>query len=428
MRIIKILSMLFLVVNVAQPQSLNEAIQLALDNNNIIKAVQDESAAARQEWDALKKDALPSVSFDASYRHVTDVATINFPATPISPARDISLGVYDTYESSINAKYILFSGFAETEAQRVKEFEYKISKTDQLQTEKDIAYNTIEAYRNVQFFILNIKTLNDALKRNDVQAGRVKSLLNNGMALALDTLSLSLARTNIKQQLIRSATILDNWRQILKSLTGADIKPQESAENVNPHYADYSFEAQNSFQSLKFRQDMLASVESLKKSEFYPKVFIGASLKYGKPGVDFINNEWMAYGVWNVGLSWDLWSWGADQARVDAVKLQRSALKYREQSLKDQLDLKYNKAERDYKSLNEQYVVAKKAVRVASEKMRIIEINAEKGQLSVSDFNDANLELSQAELNQQQSLIMLNLKANEIDYLSGQPISNWSIN
>lgn len=428
MRNIKFLYLLFLSVIILQAQSLNEAIQLALNNNNIIKAAQDESAAAQREWNAQKKDALPYISFDASYRHVTDVASINFPATPISPARTISLGVYDTYESSLNIKYVLFSGFAETEAQKIKEFEYKISKTDQLQTEKDIAYNTIEAYRNAQFFKLNIKTLNEALKRNDIQSGRVKSLLNNGMALALDTLSLSLARTGIKQQLIRSESILDNWLQLLKTLSGADIKLTEPVKNPRPLYADMSIEEQNSFQSIQFRQEMLGALESVKKSEFYPKVYIGASVKYGKPGVDFIQNDWMAYGVWNVGLSWDLWSWGADKARVDAVKLQRSALKFHEQALKDQLDLQYKKAERDYTSLTEQYLVAQKAVRVAREKMRIIEINAEKGQLSVSDFNDANLELSQAELNEQQSLIMLNLKANEIDYLSGQPISNWSIN
>ncbi|MFW9782183.1 MAG: TolC family protein [Candidatus Heimdallarchaeota archaeon] len=58
-------------------------------------------------------------------------------------------------------------------------------------------------------------------------------------------------------------------------------------------------------------------------------------------------------------------------------------------------------------TLRKQYKVASQAVKVATEKMNIIELNTENGQLSASDFNEANLELSQAQLRQKQILPLI---------------------
>ena len=80
---------------------------------------------------------------------------------------------------------------------------------------------------------------------------------------------------------------------------------------------------------------------------------------------------------------------------------------------------------RSFEALQKQNTVAQQAVKVAHEKMQIIDISSQKGQHSASDFNEANLELSQAEIRQKQILIQLNLQATKIDYLSGKPIKMW---
>ena len=126
-----------------------------------------------------------------------------------------------------------------------------------------------------------------------------------------------------------------------------------------------------------------------------------------------------------IGLQWNIWNWRSDAASVKAKHLQYQALQFSEQSISDQLQLKYDMAVRSFEALEKQQIVAQQAVQVAREKMQIIEANTQNGQLSASDFNEANLELSQAELKQKQILVRLNLQASEIDYLSGKPVNTW---
>jgi hypothetical protein len=59
--------------------------------------------------------------------------------------------------------------------------------------------------------------------------------------------------------------------------------------------------------------------------------------------------------------------------------------------------------------------------------MKIIESQFQQGMVSVTDFNDTNLELTEAELNHKQHLIRMALKVNEIDYISAKPISEWRV-
>ena len=171
----------------------------------------------------------------------------------------------------------------------------------------------------------------------------------------------------------------------------------------------------------------MAAVTAISKAGYYPKIWVNVSFNYGKPGPDFIANEWDTYGKWMVGLQWEIWNWWSTSASVQAKDLKRQALESSEKTLQDQLKLNYDKAVRSFKALQEQRIVAQKAVKVAREKMNIVEVSAEKGQMSASDFNEANLELSQAEIREKQILIQLNLQATEIDYLSGEPVKMWRL-
>ena len=46
---------------------------------------------------------------------------------------------------------------------------------------------------------------------------------------------------------------------------------------------------------------------------------------------------------------------------------------------------------------------------------------------SGSDFNDANLNMTETELKYRQFLTAVALKLNELDYKSGKPIQQWRI-
>lgn len=402
-------------------QSLQHVVQSALEYSRQIKAAHMQMRSA--EYDLLKEERsqLPAFSLKANYVHVTDVPQINLPT-----GSSIALNPYDSYETGLQVDYVVFSGFAQSQTVKVKEFEHKISMIDENQKIKEIAFTTIQTYRNAQFMQLSLDILEDTFERNKVQMNRAKALFENGMALRLDTLSLALNKLDIQHQIIQSHSVLQNWLQLLKSLTGNQVSLSDTATLIEqPSFNSYQLEDQGLFKNTRLLQQKLTAFKEIAAAKYYPSIFLSASYNYGRPGIDIIANEWSDYGKWIVGMQWDIWNWQTDQAAIASAEYQFKAQQMNEEIVKDQLQLSYDKAERSMETLKKQYNTALQAVLVAREKMSIIEINTQNGQLSASDFNEANLELSQAQLRQKQILVQLNLQASELDYLSGAPLQSW---
>ena len=406
-------------------QSLQETVEIALQNNKTILSQKAQTEAAALDYASSSADLWPEIVLESSYKHVTAVPEISFPGIPAG--RAIELGLYDSYDAGIGINYVIFSGYALREQVNITAKKEKLSLTNQQNTERDVAINAIQQYRQVQFLFLQEKLLKASKDRIELQIKRVKALLDNGMALAIDTLSLSLAKAKAEQDIIVNKAALESTLQALKTTVGQKITPQKENDQQLPGYASFEAVDQLALQSIDLQKQITQSKKIARQSAYYPKLYAGASFRYGKPGLDFIKKDWMTYGVWNIGLSWSLWNWGADKKGVEAEKARSVALDYQREAISDALILKYDQAERELKSLKEQLNVTRKSVRLAREKMKIIEESAKEGQLSVTDFNDANLELLQSELNEQKILIQIRSKANELDYLSGKPISSWSL-
>lgn len=411
-------------------QSLQETLDLALKNNPDIKSRQSELQKTELQAKAAFRSTLPQLSFNASYRHVTDVAEINFPAIGggLVPASSIQLGVYDTYESGLNLNYVLFSGFAQRNRVRVKNNQSDLSRSGLNKIRKQIGMQTINGYRAVQGAMLELQSLEAGYKRSLSQLRRAKSLQEQGMALALDTLALSLSCLGYQQKIIAAQSKLETAEQQLENLAGRKIE----VSIFNGAYVKSSvpeLQAKNSddLQGLSIQSSVLKNMLNIKKASYLPAVSLQAAYKYGKPGLDMIKNEWTAYGLWGIQLSWNLFRWNADKLEVQAAQADLTKISFQRQKAEDRLRFTYEKAVRELHSLQEQLKVMDRALKVARQKMEITHAQYEQGVRTADDYADSNLEFTQAEINYKQHILRLKLKMNEIEFISGKPISEWSV-
>ena len=409
-------------------QSLKQTIDLALSGNPNIKAGQEEVRQAELSFKSTFRKTLPQINFDASYRHVTDVAELTMPSIMGMPGESIRLGTYDTYETGLTANYLLFTGFAQQSSARMKEKQKDLSAANLEKTKKDIVFKTIASYRQAQNYQLEIASLNAGQERTKLQLKRIKSLTKHGMALPLDTLSLALAKLSFDQRLIAVQASLESAKEQLQNLTGQTINVQDASYQDHPNnLAELNIEQVENIKGLSIQKNILELNKTIIKSSYYPAIALYAGLKYGKPGVDMIENDWMTYGIWGVNVSWNLWNWTGDRAAVQAKQAQIRQIAYQKEALQDQICTVYDNAVREFKSMQKQLNVFAASLNLARHKMKIIESQFQQGMVSVTDFNDTNLELTEAELNHKQHLIRIALKANEIDYISAKPISEWRI-
>jgi len=409
-----------------QAQNLEQAVNLALKNNAQLKAQHENVVRAKTEAKAAFRGTLPEVNFAASYSHVTDVPEITM-ASPLG-SQTIRLGTFDKYESGLTMNYVAFSGFAQQSSIRMKEIQKDLALVQLGSGEKDIVFKTIQAYRQVQSLQLTVQIYNAAQKRVALKLQDVRSLVKQGMALSLDTLSLNLALLDVQQNILSVQSKLDLAKQLLNNLTGSKISViRSSAEFIPDVISLWDASLDSRLQALDKQIQLTKTSSDLLKSAFYPNLVLFASYKYGKPGLDMISNDWMTYGVWGAGLSWNIFSWQKDDLKLQAARANTRRLIYQKQSVEDQLKLGFDQTKSAFIYLTRGWQVQQKAVKLANLKMETVQSRYSQGMASATDFNLANLELTQAELKEAQQRIQILLKINELDFKSGKSISEWSL-
>jgi outer membrane protein TolC len=339
-----------------------------------------------------------------------------------------SIGAYHNYEFGLMAQYALFTGFAEQSAINISRQNQNLNETMLSKSRKDIAFNTILIYRAIQNLELSRETLIKARDRAALQLNRVKSLTRQGMALALDTLSLALSKMNYEHEILRLNAELEKSFQKLKNLTGQEIAVDEAEITyIQSELAPYTPQNIEDIKALDIQRNIIEQTRIIRKANYYPSIGLFAGYKYGKPGVDIVNNEWLGWGVFGASLSWNLFRWGADKKAVEEQDAHLSRISFQKLSFEDQANLNYKNTVRDYQMLKEQLLVVDAALRLAGSKMKIIDTRYREGMETVTEFNDSNLDLTIKELEHKRHIIMMLIKMNEIDYLSGKPLSEWSI-
>jgi outer membrane protein len=415
--------------NRTRAQSLAETVRLSLENSKSLKAEDSAARKARLEATAAFRSTLPRLELEMSYRHVTDVASIDFPSTATGlNAGGFDLGVYDTYEAALTASYVLFSGFAQRNRTLMMRQRAELAKIQRDDTERHVALNTVALYREVQNSMLEIEVLDASLERVAWQERRIGSLAEQGMALALDTLSLSLTRLDYRQKRIAASGAMRTARQRLRQMAGREI----DVESFRPsdHRAaplSLALERVETYRLLMQQETLAATDIELRKADYYPAVALYAGYRYGKPGVDVINDEWMQYGVWGMSLNWSLFGWGSDRLETEASRADLRRATWQREALADELRTGYDNALRELQSIEERVAVAGQYLKVARDRLSVIESRYNQGMVSTSDYNEAELELTEAELNHRRQLLRLELKINEIEFLSGAPIEQWSL-
>ena len=413
-------------------QSLSETVDIVLKNNASIQAKMQAVIAAQKQAEATRANTLPTINFDGTYNHITHVAVMDV-AAQLPPSLQggfppIQLGNYDTYDLGISANYLLFTGFAHKNSIAIKNEQQKLSENQLIKTQKEAAFQAVAAYRRVQSRYFEISSLDSAKRRTELQLQRIKIIVGQGMALALDTLELTLAKLSYTQKIIAAKSALESDREFLNNLAGQRIEVEPLLEFLfTSDEETYYGEKDERLKSLKIQESILTLNKALSKSGYYPVVALNAAYKYGNPGADIIQREWMDYAVWGVGVHWNLFRWGADKKTAEASEAQIKSLQHQYQVLNDNIKTEFDKSKRELKSLKEQLKVLAAALRVAKEKLRLINNRYQQGMATTTDFNDANLNMAETELNYKRFVVAVALKSNELDYKSGKPIQQWRL-
>ena len=403
--------------------TLDEALQLALQNNLSIQKLQARITTAQHAVDEAKASKYASVDLKASYSRFSevmqmDIEAISIPNTFINiPGRSIRFGDENNYEASISVMQPLFTGhrissMLDANRQRVRAHQmqlaaskhqlkfnatkafYNLIKTHELKKIAETSYQQVQAHlRDIQNFYEQ-----GLVARNDVLTGEVKlseaELLitnaDNGIELAnialLNLLHLELAQT---------------------------IIPEYDLEKFTATTLDITKESQLSDKAeLKMLDFQLASLHFKRKAAagaYWPNVALFGNYIYGKPGLDKIANQWMGYWIAGVQLQWNLWDWGKTSAQVQQLQSAINELKLGRTELASNLELDIKRTLINLKGSRKRLQNSMKTLESAQENYRILENRYREGIISNAEYLDAQADLTRARINKIQTQIELQI-------------------
>ncbi|MEI7942908.1 MAG: TolC family protein, partial [Candidatus Riflemargulisbacteria bacterium] len=203
--------------------TLQEALQLAQQNNYEILAIQAIEKESAEELSQVISKQFPLLSFDASYKYQNEVPSVVIPPVTMKLAQN------NNYDTALNLNYLLFNGFGKESQTNLAMLKNEITHLQVSKKTKQIAFEVVETWRELQGIALQKRILARSKDRMSLQYKNLQALVKSGLALEIDELSLELA---LKQYDLRQNELTSQQQSLsdqLRLLVGSEVSmPDES--------------------------------------------------------------------------------------------------------------------------------------------------------------------------------------------------------
>lgn len=383
--------------------SLEQVQSLAKENYPLLKQKQMYTDIGSNKTKQLSTNFYPQVSVTGQATYQSEVTEFKFPI-PGAPSFSQKP---DQYAVGLELKENLFDyGAIKTQKQIEKE-------SAEIQNQQvDVEYLKLkdrvnQLYGNICLQQENKKIVYLRMNELDAKRKKMQSSVDNGMALQSSFLVLEAEYLTSQQKIEEISSNLTAWYKTLSILTNATIDSASINIEVKKDVALQSNNIRSEYKLYDLQSSSLKLKETMIDRGNLPKVFVFGRGYYGRPGYNFLNNEFRPYGIVGAGLSWNLTAYytsSKDKKNIrlnnDIVATQRKTFDMNLQSTLVQQQEEILKLEKML-TMDEKIVIAKTSIRKASSSQ------LDNGVITSSDYVvDLNAE-SQAQFNQKLHEIQL---------------------
>ncbi len=302
----KKLALLFILISAicfgqGEKQSLDSCINRTIRNYPLAKQKRYLQAIGENNLKNISSSWFPQLSLDLKATEFSEVASFNLPGFPsmVFPKDQENFGM--------NLYQTIFDGGISAQQK----------KTDIANTETEIQKNEVELYKVkekvIQFYgnILltkeNLNVLKSYMEDIASRTDKMISKVENGIMLRsnLDVLEAEMLKT--RQKIIEANSNLKVLCQVLSLLTNKQV-------DINATFMEISIASASMIDSVKrpelrlfdFQQNLIEERIQLSNRKILPRLSLFGSGAYGRPGYNFLNQDFRFYGLAGLNLKWDI--------------------------------------------------------------------------------------------------------------------------
>ena len=369
--------------------SIDEAISLAISQNNSIRIAQTEEQSARANLKSAKGATGFSVSLGSSLS-ANDGADSQF-------SRGNS--------NSISASIPIYTG-------RKNELTIDNRQVDlvkaqlNIEREKEIVkYNTIKAYFDILQAQENINIDQESVDNYQKHLTDTNNLYSAGSIPRSDVLRSEVALSDAKQSLISAENTLQinlsSFRNIIKvnkdeSINLTDRFTYKPFKMGLEECLDYAFAMRKDMESAKLDLDIAKNDIEIAKAGYLPTVNFSISTSWDRQPLPS-NNDY-DYGA-NVSANWNVFDNNVTKANIEAAQANYDKVSYTLSDTADDIDLEVRQAYLNMREAEKRFNSTQLAIKKAEEDYFIASEKYRVGAGVILDVIDAEYALSQARLN-----------------------------
>ena len=411
--------------------TLKDSIQIARQTNLSIQTTQERVKSAEAQVRAAHAGLLPNVSLNSSYRYAKDLpksvleasGAFGQPAgaggemSPFSNVGDdsesiieLEFGAHHNFQAEVTLNQPIFAW-----GRYYKNYQSAKFNLEAAHKELDAAYNQLvldvsETFYRVLLSFEFVKVSEQTVELVEKQLKIAQNLFEAGASTNFDILRAEVLLANAKSNLIRAKNGERVAMAVYKNVLNIDLGD--------------SIEVQGSLKQpiLEFDLEPLIQQAMEKRPELHQLQFTeGAAKKQvdvaktrNRPALSFFTNYQFDHNerlvemnrIWNLGFALNVPIFDGLATRA-AVKQAESGLKQTQlgkQQVTDAIELEVRSAYLNLLEAKTLIDVQRETVEQAQESVRIANLRYENGMITSVELTDAQLALSQAEVNRLQSL------------------------
>jgi outer membrane protein TolC len=373
--------------------------QQALDADPRMRELQLYQSQTALRLRAIEVERLPSVTALGQAQYQSDVPTAPFTLTNGQP---LFAAPKDTYDASFRIDQRLFDATLHPRA-AVEQAQLAESQARVRATLFGLRQQVNDVFFAAALLQQQQGTLGATIADLEMRLRETTARVREGAALAGDAAAVEATLLQRRQD---EALLRANRRAALArlaALTGRDIS--DDAELTLPRLDTAVAEARRSLDGLRARpeyeqfrraRDRFARQQDVAAATERPQLGAFARVGYGKPGLNFISDQFEPYGLAGIQVQWKAWTWGAANREREALAIQ--------QQIVDADQAAFTKGIREailndlatIDRLQDTLATDARIIALREEVDRSIKIRFDEHVVTASEYLDRNAELLQA--------------------------------
>lgn len=400
-----------------QKLTLEEALQLGMQNSKAVQIAESRVIAATSRIREISSQGLPQVGLSAGYTRFSDVPPFDVEVPQLPEPVTISDQILNSYGVQVSVQQAIFTGLELGALKKSAMIQQQAAEQELEKARNEIALDIHKAFWAFHRAQETEKLVQKYLKQVDRHLSDTRKFFEQDLVIKNDVLKLEVQKAKVRLLQIESENSVRAARLELNRSVGIPLQnntgilaPIITPEPLTPDVDGLVAEALTNrldISILGLRIDGGEALVTASKSGYLPHIYATANVYYAQPNpriqppLERFDDTWDA----GISLSWKLWDWGntrskAVQSKQEVIQA-RAALRQLEEAVEMEVRMSYLGIQKAIAQIS----VTRKAVEQAQESYRLTEKLYDAQAATSSELTDVEVSLNEANTNLVEALV-----------------------